>query len=221
MRRYELTLTGTQPLLLHADDLGWSDKMDDWKNDKDNKKGSKAGDDRSPAWRWIGTLYHDGKYIVMPAANIMKSLMDGGVMVPVPGGKSGKTFKAQTMSGIIPATLSWPILIDDKPIPVAQILALAGNKNFAKHQEVALAHGFSLHLKRAKIGQSKHVRVRPQFQKWSIRPVVDVQDEQITMEVLADIAEMAGKFKGLGDWRPGAPKSPGPHGMFEATVKEL
>jgi hypothetical protein len=221
MRRYQITITGTQPLLLHADSLEWSDSMDAWKNDKDNKKGSKAGDDRSPAWRWLGTLYHDNEHILFPAANVMKSLMDGGVMVPVPGGKSGKTFKAQTMSGILPTQAGWPVLINGKPIPVAKLLKLNGVKEFDKHKEVALAHGFSLFLKRAKIGQSKHVRVRPRFEKWSLIPVVTVLDEQITTQVLSDIAEMTGKFKGVGDWRPGSPKSPGSYGMFEATVKEI
>jgi hypothetical protein len=59
------------------------------------------------------------------------------------------------------------------------------------------------------------------FQNWSVKPVVGVQDDQITMGVLADIAEMAGKFKGVGDWRPGSPKSPGAHGMFDASVREI
>lgn len=221
MRQYEITITGTQPILLHADSLEWSDAMDDWKNDKDNKKGSKAGDDRSPAWRWLGNLYHDKQHIVIPAANIMKSLMDGGVMVPVPGGKSGKTFKAQTMSGILPGAAGWPLLVEGKPIPVAKLLKLNGVADFAKHQDTALAHGFSLYLKRAKIGQAKHIRVRPRFEKWSIVVIVMVNDDQITTQVLSDIAEMAGKFKGLGDWRPGAPKSPGPFGMFVATVKQI
>ena len=221
MPTYEITLTGTQPLLLHADNLDWSDQMDAWKNDKDNKSASKAGDDRSPAWRWIGSLYHDGEHVVMPAANIMKSLMDGGVMVPVPGGKNGKTFKAQTMSGIIPAAVNWPILIAGEPIPVANVLALKREKNFDKHKETVGQLGFSLFLKRAKIGASKHVRVRPRFENWSVKAIVVVQDDQITMDVLADIVQMAGKFKGIGDWRPGSTKSPGAYGMFEGSVRKI
>jgi hypothetical protein len=51
MRNYEVTMTGTQPLLLHADDIEWADRMSAWKDDPANKKTSKAGDDRSPAWR--------------------------------------------------------------------------------------------------------------------------------------------------------------------------
>lgn len=220
MRRYEITITGTQPLLHHADSIEWSDEMAAWKDDKDNTKKSKAGDDRSPAWRWLGALYHDGAHIVLPTGNIMRCLMEGGAMVPVPGGKSGKTFKAQTQSGIMPAAVGWPLLINDQPVPVTKILKLIGQKDFAKHKETAMAHGFSLFLKRARIGQQKHVRVRPRFEKWSTRGELSVSDEQITTNILNDILQMSGIYKGLGDWRPGS-KTPGPFGMFEATVKQI
>jgi OmcA/MtrC family decaheme c-type cytochrome len=56
------------------DNIDWADFMEDWKNDPANKKNSKAGDDRSPSWRWLGCVYHDGKVLSIPQANIMKSL---------------------------------------------------------------------------------------------------------------------------------------------------
>lgn len=45
-----------------------------------------------------------------------------------------------------------------------------------------------------------------------------VSDEQITTAALQDIVTYAGQYKGLGDWRPGG-KTPGPFGMFTATLK--
>jgi hypothetical protein len=36
------------------------------------------------------TTMYDGERIVMPCDNIMRALMEGGAMVPVPGGKMGK-----------------------------------------------------------------------------------------------------------------------------------
>lgn len=219
MEHYEITITGTQPLLMHADDIEWADQMDAWKNDKDNKKSSKAGDDRSPAHRWLGNLYHDGERIVMPVENIMRCIMEGGAMVPVPGGKNGKTFKAQTQSGIQPLAPSWPILVESKEVPVAKLLKLTAQKDFTAHKQAALDHGFELFIKRAKIGSSKHVRVRPQFQRWTVRGELVVSDEQITQSIFEDILEMAGKYKGLGDWRPSSPKAPGFRGMFTAAIK--
>ncbi len=220
MRTYRVTITGKTPLLMHSDNIEWSDKMEDWKSDPANKKGSKAGDDRSPAFRWLGSLYHDGFTISIPGDNLMRCLMEGGAMVPVPGGKSGKTFKSQTQSGCVVGEPFWPLIVRGSTIPVDSILALASERDFDKHQDAASAAGFMLYVKRAKIGQSKHIRVRPRFDQWSAIGTLNVWDEQLTQDALARILEYAGEYKGLGDWRPGG-KTPGPHGRFEATIKAI
>ncbi len=217
MRTYTVELTGVQPLLMHSDNIEWADEMDAWKNDKNNKKKSKAGDDRSPAHRWIGSLYHDGKVIVIPTENIMRALMEGGAMVPVPGSKYGKTFKAQTQSGIMPTELGWPLLVNGETIQVNSIMALAKEDDFHVHQETVNSLGFSLFLKRARIGQSKHVRVRPRFEQWQATGKLVVSDDQITETALADILESAGHYRGIGDWRPGS-KTPGTFGIFSARL---
>lgn len=218
MRSYTITLTGKMPLLMHADNIEWADQMSAWKDEAKNKKGSKAGDDRSPAFRWLGSLYHDGSVVAMPSDNLMRAFMEGGAMVPVPGGKSGKTFKSQTQSGMLVDGTHWPLLINGKTIPVAPILALQAESDFAKHQKSVEKLGFALHIKRAKIGQSKHVRVRPIFESWSTTGTLHVWDEQITKQVLKEIVAYAGLYKGLGDWRPGG-KTPGPFGMFTAELQ--
>lgn len=220
MRRYEITISGQTPLLMHWDNIEWADRLDEWKNDPGNKKNSKAGDDRSPAWRWVGSMYHDGAHVAVPNDNLMRCLMEGGAMVPVPGGKSGKTFKAQTQSGMMVAEPFWPVLIDGAAVPMSAINPLLKVEDFGKHKEAVSALGFRLHVKRAKIGASKHIRVRPCFDRWEVRGTVSVWDDQITERVLADILRYAGQYKGLGDWRPGG-KTPGSFGMFEAAVKEV
>jgi hypothetical protein len=222
MKKFQVTITGTQPLLMHNDDIEWSDAMERWRADKDNKKSSKAGDDRSPAFRWIGALYrNEAGQIIMPTENIMRALMEGGAMVPVPGGRSGKTFKAQSQSGIMPTAIGWPLLVNGRDIDsAATINALLNETNFDKHKEAVGQLGFSLFLKRAKIGTSKHVRVRPRFESWATAGELVVTDEQVTTDVLTDILEMAGKYKGLCDWRPSS-KTPGTFGMFTSTVEEI
>jgi hypothetical protein len=218
MERYKITITGEQPLLHHQDSIEWADVMDSWRKDEDNKKNSKAGDDRSPAWRWLGSLYHDGTQIIIPTANIMRSLMEAGAMMPVGTGK--KTYKAQTQSGILPDSVGWPLLIDGKPVPVAGLLELVGEKEFAKHQQAATDLGFGLFLKRARIGDSKHVRVRPKFDRYSASGMLTVTDEQISRLVLERIVSIAGRYKGIGDWRPGG-RTPGSYGMFSGTVERI
>jgi len=216
-RRYVVELTGTTPLLVRADNIEWADRMEAWAANKDNKKGSKAGDDRSPAWRWIGSLDHDGKQLIIPTDNIMRALMGGGAMVPVPGGRGGKTFKSQSQSGIMPTDIGWPLLVGGKPVPWAPIADLCAENDFSAHKDRIAAMGFSLFIKRARIGQAKHIRVRPRFDEWSATGDLVVTDGQITRDVLADILDSAGKYKGLGDWRPGG-KTPGNFGMFTASI---
>lgn len=217
VRVYDIEIIGQQPLLMHADDIEWADKMEEWKNDKDNKKKSKAGDDRTPSYRWVGYVYLDAGKVVIPTENIMRAMMEGAAMVPVPGGRSGKTFKAQSQSGILPVGAGWPLIIDGEELAFGKIEKLKGIETFADHVAAVQELGFRLLVKRARIGQQKHIRVRPMFVDWSARGSVMVQDDQITESVLADILSCAGTYKGLGDWRPGS-KTPGTYGTFASKV---
>jgi len=221
LRTYAVTLMSETDLLMHWDNIEWADAMDLWKNDPKNKKFSKAGDDRTPAWRWIGAMYHDGEAVTIPQDNLMRCVMEGGALVLVPGGRSGKTFKAQTQSGMMVAEPHWRVRVNGKEIPFAPFRALVEREtNFAAHQTLAKRHGFELFVKRAKIGASKHVRVRPMFRDWSVSGHIQVLDAQITTDVLQDVLTMAGIYKGLGEWRPGS-KTPGPWGRFKATVQQV
>lgn len=218
MRTYQVTLNGRTPLLMHQDNIEWADFMEEWKSDPANKKSSKAGDDRSPAWRWLGCVYHDGKHIGIPSANIMRCLMEGGAMVPVPGGKMGKTFKSQTQSGMMSAEPLWALSVNGAPAPGWEVFdALKNVQKFTEQKKAVEDLGFTLLVKRAKIGTSKHIRVRPQFTQWEARGSLAVWDEQIDDKAIAQILDYAGQYKGLGDWRPGG-KTPGPYGTFEATI---
>lgn len=220
MRQYDIVITGKTPLLMHHDNIEWADFMDDWKNNPDNKKLSKAGDDRTPAWRWLGAIYHNGSIVGLPQANIMRSLMEGGVMVPVPGGRSGKTFKSQTQSGMMSVEPFWPLTTEKgEGVSWKDIEELKEFSSFSDHKTSVEELGFNLLVKRAKIGASKHIRVRPMFDAgWSLHGKLAVWDDQITADVLERILEYSGQYKGLGDWRPGG-KTPGPYGMYTAEIK--
>jgi hypothetical protein len=219
MQTYQVTITGKSPLLMHWDNIAWAEYLKRWRETPDNKKKSIAGDDRSPAFSWLGNLYHDGQLVTLPADNLMRCIMEGGAQVPVPGGKNGKTFKTQTQSGMMVAEQFPALLVNGSAIPVAPILALKDEEDFDKHLEVAIASGFMLFVKRARIGQSKHVRVRPRFDNWSVEFSINVWDEQITIEALRDIMRFAGNYKGIGDWRPSS-RTPGPFGRFDAEIRK-
>lgn len=217
-RQYAVTITGATPLLMHNDNLDWADFLTRWRKDPSNKAASVAGDDRSPAWAWIGSLYIEGGRVAIPADNLMTVLREGGKRCPT--GKGKNTFKAQSQSGIVVNESAWPLAVNDQVIDARPILAMRDEQDFEVHRSTIDALGFSLFVKRAKIGTSKHVRVRPRFDDWTASGSLTVFDDMITTDVLQNILTYAGAYAGLGDWRPSAPKSPGPWGKFTASLQE-
>jgi hypothetical protein len=222
IRTYAVILEGLTPLLMHWDNIEWADQMEEWKKDPKNKANSKAGDDRSPAYRWIGSVYHDGKQICIASDNLSTCMMEGGMLVPTGSTRGAKTFKAQTQSGMKVDDMFIPLIVDGKSIPWAPIETLMGKNKFTDHLEATKKLGFRLFTKRAKInGKTKHIRVRPRFDSWSLEFTITVWDDGITESVIRNILEHAGNYRGLCDWRPGSQK-PGPYGMFKlAALTEL
>lgn len=216
-QRYQVTLTGATGLIMHADDLTWRAQMERWGCDPENKKLSRPGDDRTPAFRWLGSLYHDATKVGIPSDNLMTALREGGSKVSVPG-KKNLTYKKQSQSGIVVDQILWPVVTPKGQVSWPECKALLEEKDYEKHEAAALVMGFELFAKGAKVGMSKHVRVRPRFDQWSASGTVTVTDETITASVLQTILDCAGTYCGLGDWRPSSPKSPGPWGRFTAVV---
>jgi hypothetical protein len=130
-RNYQVTLTGTTDLLMHQDNLNMSEHLKKWQKDPQNKKISVAGDDRSPAMRWIGNLYVDAGLVCIPSDNLMTMLREGGAKCPT--GKRGATFKRQTQSGLVVDQAAWPLTIEGKAIEYATIKKLIDVPDFAEH----------------------------------------------------------------------------------------
>ncbi len=223
-KQYRVTLTGETALLMHADNIAWADKMKEWSKDGANKKASVAGDDRTPAFRWLGCLYHDGTHITIPSDNLMTVLREGGSKCPT--GKGTGTFKRQTQSGIVVDQCDWPLLVRGKLVPIKELMALEDLQGdqvelFKINEQTSQKYGFELFVKRAGVSGKKHVRVRPRFNQWSCTGTVTVFDQTITTSVLNDVLTFAGAFAGLGDWRPSSPMKPGPYGKFTAALEEI
>jgi hypothetical protein len=218
-RTYKVTLTGETPLLMHRDNIEWGERVQGWQKDPMHKKESVPGDDRSPSWVWLGYCYHDNRVLGMDADNIMSMLRDSGAKVPAARGRG--SMKAATQSGIMCNEILWPLKVNGATIPWEGISALKEEPDFHNHVDVVEAMGFNLFVKRAKIGQAKHVRVRPRFDEWSITGTLTVLDTTITQPVLESILQTGGLMVGLGDWRPGSPSKPGQFGRFSVEVEEV
>lgn len=215
----KFVLRGKTDLLMHADNVEFADELERVRAEA-GKELSKKGDDRSPAWSWLGCLYHDGEHVAMPSANLATCLRQAGATIQIPGAK-GKTLKEASQSGIVIAAEHLTFRVKGEQIPMEPIAALQeigdGRDVFSQHQSAVAKLGFTLFIKRAAIGQAKHVRVRPRFRAWEICGELEITNGAIlTPDMINRLFIEAGK-KGLGDWRPGC-KTPGPYGQFDAIL---
>lgn len=211
----------TQPvsaLLMHHDNIEAADLLTKWRKDPKNKGVSKAGDDRSPAWTWQTYLYADhDSMLTIPGRCLMACLTKAGTHLS--GARRG-SLKKSVAAGILITEEFLKFTINGKQVPLGKILETNINEYDAQ-KSLATKHGFELHAIRAPIGQSKHIRVRPRFKAWSVCGTIETMLPEITLDVLLELFDVAGKRIGLGDWRPDSPKSPGPFGRFTTTVKEV
>lgn len=213
--RYDFTLTGVTPLLMHHNNIEERDAIESLRK---RMKGGKPGDDRSPPEGWKGYLYisEETGNVCIPAENLLAMLLGGGVKVKVSGKETLKTHSQRVLFD----ALDYDLLVGGKTIPKSSVDKITGE--FGEHAAAARQLGFRLHVKPCTVGTSKHVRVRPMFTGWSLRGAIEIEDEDATVLSLSSLRELfaaCGRLVGIGDWRPGAPKRPGQYGRFTATVE--
>lgn len=213
--KYAFTLKGETPILFHADSVERADELTAWRKDPDNAGKSTAGDDRSPAWTWQAYLYSDGNNIAIPQETIMAALRFSGAKIPK---KGTTTYKRESQSLLLISSEFCSFEGPEGPVSMAAIHKVK-ELSFADQAKAVKRLGFSLYVKRASVSSSKHVRVRPRFEDWTVRGVIEILDPEITPETLKRMFEIAGSRAGICDWRPSSPRSPGPFGKFTAELK--
>jgi len=72
--------------------------------------------------------------------------------------------------------------------------------------------------RRSGITAAPDERHRPEFEDWETDILIQYDANQTTPERIINLLNQAGFSSGLGDWRPGAPKSSGSHGMYKVKV---
>lgn len=222
MKQYQIILTGETPLIMHNDNLAYTEKIMQWRKAPENKEHSISGDDRTPPWTWIGYLYHDGKKIGINSDNILTMLREGGAKILT--GKGKETYKKQTQAGIIIDGTQFDLEINGRVIQMEKFKDLVYEMDFVKHLEKCEELGFELLVKRAKVNGSKHIRVRPMFRDWvASGSITVINDEQsgLTKDVIASILNQAGALVGLCDWRPSSPRASGSFGKFSAIIEQI
>lgn len=222
MKKLNVVFTGgPTSLLMHLDDVEAADAVKAWRSDPKNKHVPK-GDDRYPVWTWKTYLYHDGQHVALPTSSIMACIRQGGVNFDLGG--SRKTLKAATQSYVRFEQEFLKIKTHDgRLVALKDIDKISDTEAFSHHKTEVGKLGFLLKMGRAKIGATKHNRVRPMFPPgWSMEGTVLITDEEkIPVNQFKNLLNLCGELVGLCDWRPGAPKSPGVYGRFTVKVDEL
>jgi hypothetical protein len=216
---YKFTITPKTPILMHADDIEAADRLQIWRKDPKNKNKGVKGDDRSPPWTWMTGVYTNGECIAIPRDCLQASLAQGAALVEIPNSKRGKTYKELIHTALSIVEDFLPLFVDGKTIPKTAIDELIG-LTFAEQAAAVKQLGFSLFVKRARIGTSKHVRVRAKFDNYHCGGTFKVLKDELIEERLRMICAHAGD-KGILDGRPGAPSRPWPFGVYNIELEKL
>jgi hypothetical protein len=182
-RKFAFAIKGRSALLMHADNIDHADALQAWRQDPKNKGMSKAGDDRTPAWTWMGTMYSDGEHIALPTDNLAVAVRQAGAKLTL---KGKKTFKEESVSGILFPDEFLKLKVNGQFVAMADLMDLREETSFDVHRKTAAKLGFSLFVKRAAVGTSKHIRVRPRFDDWSCEGEILVSSPAITADIVAN-----------------------------------
>jgi hypothetical protein len=223
MRTVTLTLSGATELLMDRDNISFTEKLVRWQKDPVNADHQVPGDDRAPAWGWLGKLHYDEmtKLVGLPQSMLLACLRGAGATISHPTAKGGKTLKEASQSGIQFTTTLCPLLLRRpnsagwQPIDYEELFQkLIGEDDFMVHEEVVKQFGFILDVRRSHPQYNRsHVRVRPKFASWRCVCELRVLDEILTDTVIMQMFTIAGHSKGIGNWRPSNLKA-GSFGLF-------
>lgn len=187
MTTYKATIEGFRPLVMHngrlADPLNEHTKALKAISHKRNK----TDDDVIELARieFTGGLYFDqNEGPVLPADNLQACMIEGAKMR-----KNGPVFS--TFVEVLPGELgdgdTFGYKLDYKgPRTVEELWA-------------SPAHRLT---KGVRVGQSKVMRTRPKFDRWTCSFLIEVTEDGPTKEIVAEALNDAGRAKGIGDWTP-------------------
>ncbi len=195
-----IELVGASPLIPKGDRL--ANPLDDLTQEiaAINEKGQKKTDsdrERIALLEFKGALYYSSNGPIIPGANLLASFRDGGRRVNL-----GKRLLSA-------------LLLDDVEIP----LEYPGPRDL---ETLAMHPGYRFIRSVVNSGRSagRVMRCRPIFRKWSLKTTADLDEDELNFGDLVRIVEAAGRFAGLGEWRPSLRKG-GQYGRYIAKIEEI
>jgi hypothetical protein len=193
---HEVVIEGTNFLLLHKYSVA---SVSDPKTRVINVKDSVNYKDE---WKKATYLNEKG-FVVMPQLNLMACIFDG-----AKGMKAGKKALTRTIYTSLKVTPFEP-----------EILCLVpGEKELRPITLKDIEDNLWLNVTGAVVGKARVDRVRTYLPiGWRIKFSIIVKEDTLDLRQVKGILDHAGTESGLGDWRPSAPKKPGPYGTFRVT----
>lgn len=197
-----LTLTGVSALIVQSPRM--MDPFDELAIEIQKLMGKRAKDRTEEELRTIWRLQFSGSLFFkktvgpfIPGANVLASLRDGAKKAR----KGKKLLSALLIDQMeIPIQYPGPRTIDD----------LWADPSFRLIKPV----------KNAGMGAGNVLRCRPIFHQWSLEVPAELDTREMDLSELEEVAASAGRFAGLGSWRPSTPKG-GQYGRYEARVDRL
>lgn len=178
---YEITLTGTNTLLMHNVQLGDPENEFVREIGRLNALKSKITDEQRAErdyLKWRGGLYWDDEVgPVLPAANVFRSIQQAAALT-----RNGKDIERGLVMNEHEVRLDFPGPRDLKSL-------WNGGK------------GAHVDRRMAKINRAPVVAVRPAFPQWSATLTFDLDDEIMNLDDFKFIAEKAGRMVHIGDYR--------------------
>jgi len=187
-----MTMTGTSELLMHNSQM--VDPLNTWSKSfselKRKKTRTDADDEVMSRIEFFAGLYIGAEGPYLPGANILSCLVMAG----------GRRKKGATIKRSVLMLTDENLLAYKGPRTAEELYADA---NFVHR---AVANGNPSASRSQKI-----VRTRPVFRQWACQASLALDTHELNLEELQTIADDAGQYVAVGDWRPR-------HGRFTVTL---
>ncbi|MEE9581093.1 MAG: hypothetical protein V3V74_07255 [Nitrosomonadaceae bacterium] len=181
MKRVEVMINGITPLMCNR----FTEEAQQKATNRTTT--SLAGNKGTPKEQAAQRLYvsADGTPMI-PNMNLFSCIIDGGKFF-----KMGKSKITTLKSSIIPACVS----IDELEIPIISKDGWEVDQRPVRNPSTG----------------GRYLTYRPRFENWRLGFTLEIDTEDITIDLVREIVDAAGKKIGLGDFRPSCK---GPFGKF-------
>ena len=185
MERIAVAIEGTTPLLCNR----FTDAAQQAASS--GTRVSVVGEKGTPLEQAEQKLYRgsDGETLVIPQPNVLRCIIDGGTFF-----KAGKSKVTTQKTSMIPACVDIPVI----EIPIL-------------HKEPWTVDSRPVRIPST---GGRILAHRPCFNDWRLEFEIELDTEMLTVKILREIIDAAGKRIGLGDFRPACK---GPFGKFVVT----